>query len=88
MFCLFGDREPCPTWDDVCGPAVVDLLRPAYNVYGDKDYECLTGLSVSHLAVPGRRSHEFAQLLDPLRNSAPKQASRSLVKCPGKACEW
>ncbi len=35
--------------EDVCGPAVVHLLRRAYHVYGDKDYERLAGLSVSHL---------------------------------------
>jgi len=35
--------------EDVCGPAVVHLLRRAYHVYGDKDYERLAGLSASHL---------------------------------------
>ncbi len=35
--------------EDVGGPAVVHLLRRAYHVYGDKDYERLAGLSVSHL---------------------------------------
>ena len=34
---------------DVCGPAVVHLLRRAYTVYGDPRYERLAGLSVSHL---------------------------------------
>ena len=35
--------------EDVCGPAIAHLLRRAYTVYGDKDYERLTDLSVSHL---------------------------------------
>jgi hypothetical protein len=34
---------------DVCGPAVVHLLRRAYTVYRDPRYERLAGLSVSHL---------------------------------------
>lgn len=34
---------------DVCGPAIVHLLRRAYTVYGDPRYERLAGLSVSHL---------------------------------------
>ena len=34
---------------DVCGPAVVHLLRRAYTVYADPRYERLAGLSVSHL---------------------------------------
>ena len=34
---------------DVCGPAIAHLLRRAYTVYGNKDYERLAGLSVSHL---------------------------------------
>ena len=35
--------------EDVCGPAIAHLLRRACTVYGDKDYERLAGLSVSHL---------------------------------------
>ena len=35
--------------EDVCGPAVVHLLRRAYTVYGDPRYERLAELSVSHL---------------------------------------
>ncbi len=35
--------------EDVCGPAIAHLLHRAYNVYGDKDYERLADLSVSHL---------------------------------------
>lgn len=35
--------------EEVCGPAVVHLLRRAYTVYGDPRYESLAGLSVSHL---------------------------------------
>ena len=35
--------------EDVCGPAVVHLLRRAYTVYGDTGYERLARLSVSHL---------------------------------------
>jgi len=35
--------------EDVCGPAIAHLLRRAYTVYGDKDYERLSTLSVSHL---------------------------------------
>ena len=35
--------------EDVCGPAIVHLLKRAYNTYGDKRYERLAGLSVSHL---------------------------------------
>lgn len=35
--------------EDVCGPAVVHLLQRAFNVYGDKHYERLAKLSVSHL---------------------------------------
>jgi transposase InsO family protein len=34
---------------DVCGPAIAHLLRRAYNVYGEKKYERLAKLSVSHL---------------------------------------
>lgn len=35
--------------EDVCGPAIVHLLRRAYSVYGDPRYERLSKLSVSHL---------------------------------------
>jgi hypothetical protein len=35
--------------EDVCGPAIVHLLRRAFVVYGDKRYERLSKLSVSHL---------------------------------------
>lgn len=35
--------------EDVCGPAIVHLLRRAYSVYGDQRYERLSKLSVSHL---------------------------------------
>ncbi len=35
--------------EDVCGPAIVHLLKRAHGVYGDARYERLTGLSVSHL---------------------------------------
>ena len=35
--------------EDVCGPAIAHLLRRAYTVYGDKDYDRLSTLSVSHL---------------------------------------
>ena len=35
--------------EDVCGPAVVHLLRRAYREYGDPRYERLATLSVSHL---------------------------------------
>jgi transposase InsO family protein len=35
--------------EDVCGPAVVHLLQRACKEYGDKRYERLAGLSVSHL---------------------------------------
>jgi transposase InsO family protein len=35
--------------EDVCGPAVVHLLKRAYRVYDDPRYERLAGLSVSHL---------------------------------------
>jgi len=34
---------------DVCGPAIVHLLRRAFCVYGDQRYERLSKLSVSHL---------------------------------------
>jgi len=34
---------------DTCGPAVVHLLRRAWQVFGDARYERLSGLSVSHL---------------------------------------
>ena len=34
---------------DVCGPAIVHLFKRAYNTYGDKRYERLANLSVSHL---------------------------------------
>jgi len=50
--------------EDVCGPAIAHLLRRAYTVYADKDYERLAGLSVSHLynlrkstAYQARRTH-------------------------------
>jgi transposase InsO family protein len=35
--------------EDVCGPAIVHLLRRAFVVYGDQRYERLSKLSVSHL---------------------------------------
>ena len=35
--------------EDVCGPAIVHLLKRAYNEYDDKRYERLIELSVSHL---------------------------------------
>jgi len=35
--------------EDVCGPAIVHLLKRAHGVYGDLRYERLAGLSVSHL---------------------------------------
>ena len=35
--------------EDVCGPAIVHLLRRAFDVYGDTRYEQLAQLSVSHL---------------------------------------
>ena len=35
--------------EDVCGPAIVHLLKRAYNEYDDKRYERLAELSVSHL---------------------------------------
>ena len=35
--------------EDVCGPAVVHLLRRAWREYGDPRYERLAALSVSHL---------------------------------------
>ena len=35
--------------EDVCGPAVVHLLKRAYTLYGDARYERLAGLSSSHL---------------------------------------
>jgi transposase InsO family protein len=35
--------------EDVCGPAIVHLLRRAWLVYGDARYERLAALSVSHL---------------------------------------
>jgi hypothetical protein len=35
--------------EDVCGPAIVHLLRRAYHDYGDSRYERLATLSVSHL---------------------------------------
>ena len=35
--------------EDVCGPAIVHLLRRAFEVYGDPRYERWAQLSVSHL---------------------------------------
>jgi len=35
--------------EDVCGPAIVHLLRRAFREYGDRRYERLATLSVSHL---------------------------------------
>jgi len=35
--------------EDVCGPAIVHLLKRAWLVYGDARYERLAALSVSHL---------------------------------------
>jgi len=35
--------------EDVCGPAIVHLLRRAWREYGDARYERLAGLSASHL---------------------------------------
>ncbi len=35
--------------EDVCGPAIVHLLKRAHGVYDDARYERLAGLSVSHL---------------------------------------
>lgn len=35
--------------EDVCGPSIVHLLKRAYEYYGDKRYERISNLSVSHL---------------------------------------
>jgi hypothetical protein len=35
--------------EDVCGPAIVHLLRGAFSDYGDLRYERLSKLSSSHL---------------------------------------
>jgi len=35
--------------EDVCGPAIAHLFKRAYHTYGDKRYERLAELSVSHL---------------------------------------
>lgn len=35
--------------EDVCGPAIIHLLKRAFNAYGDARYERLSGLSSSHL---------------------------------------
>jgi hypothetical protein len=35
--------------EDVCGPAIAHLLQRAYRTYGDRRYERLATLSVSHL---------------------------------------
>jgi transposase InsO family protein len=35
--------------EDVCGPAIVHLLQRAHRIYGDRRYERLATLSVSHL---------------------------------------
>ncbi len=35
--------------EDVCGPAVMHLLKRAHRLYDDPRYERLAGLSVSHL---------------------------------------
>lgn len=34
---------------DICGPAIVHLFKRAYSIFGDKRYERLANLSVSHL---------------------------------------
>lgn len=44
--------------EDVCGPAIVHLLKRAYHDYGDHRYARLAGLSVSHL-YNLRRSHGY-----------------------------
>ena len=51
--------------DTPCGPAVKKLCERAYEVYGDKDYTTLAGISVSHLynlrkaSTYTRRRHHF-----------------------------
>jgi len=47
--------------EDVCGPAVAHLLQRAFTVYGDKRYERLAGLSVSHLYNLRKRADYQAQ---------------------------
>ena len=42
--------------EDVCGPAIAHLLQRAYGVYGDRRYERLAQLSVSHLYNLRKRS--------------------------------
>ena len=49
--------------EDVCGPAIAHLLKRAFTVYGDRRYERLAELSVSHLYN--------------LRKSTPYQAQRT-----------
>lgn len=47
--------------EDVCGPAVVHLLRRAYREYGDPRYERLATLPVSHLYNLRKRDGYQAQ---------------------------
>jgi transposase InsO family protein len=47
--------------EDVCGPAVAHLLQRAYVVYGDRRYERLAQLSVSHLYNLRNRADYQAQ---------------------------
>ena len=49
--------------EDVCGPAIAHLLKRAFTAYGDRRYERLADLSVSHLYN--------------LRKSTPYQAQRT-----------
>ena len=41
--------------EDVCGPAIGHLFKRAYNTYGDKRYERLVKLSVSHHVQPAHK---------------------------------
>ena len=47
--------------EDVCGPAIVHLLKRAYNEYGDSRYERLATLSSSHLYNLRKRAGYQAQ---------------------------
>lgn len=47
--------------EDVCGPAITHLLKRAYILYGDRRYERLSMLSVSHLYNLRKRTTYQAQ---------------------------
>lgn len=68
--------------EDVCGPAIAHLFKRAYNTYGDKRYECLSNLSVSHL-YNLRKSSGYQALRVTLTKTRPVCNPIGVRKAPG-----